>query len=81
MATFAQLKTRAQNLALNDDDTEAGLHVNNAYTDIVVAAQLKVTMSSESLTQGQSVYDISSDWGLTDYQSTSDSQPHDQSTP
>lgn len=67
MATFAQLKTRAQNLALNDDDTEAGLHVNDAYTDIVVAAQLKVTMSSESLTQGQSVYDISSDWGLTDF--------------
>lgn len=67
MATFAQLKTRAQNLALNDDDTEAGLHVNDAYTDIVVGAQLKVTMSSESLTQGQSVYDISSDWGLTDF--------------
>ena len=67
MATFAQLKTRAQNLALNDDDTEAGLHVNDAYTDIVVGAQLKVTMSSESLIQGQSVYDISSDWGLTDF--------------
>jgi len=67
MTTFAQLKTRAQNLALNDDDTEAGLHVNDAYTDIVVSTQLKVTQVSETLTQGQSVYDISSDWSLTDF--------------
>lgn len=67
MATFAQLKTRAQNLALNDDDTEAGLHVNDCLTDIVVGAQLKVTVSNETLTQGQSVYDISSDWAITDF--------------
>lgn len=67
MATFAQLKTRAQNLALNDDDTEAGLHVNDALVDIVVGAQLKVTQVSETLTQGQSVYDISSDWSINDF--------------
>ena len=64
MATFAQLKTRAQNLALNDDDVEAGLHVNDALTDIVVGAQLKVTQVSETLTQGQSVYDITADWEI-----------------
>ena len=67
MATFAQLKTRAQNLALNDDDTEAGLHVNDCLTDIVVGAQLKVTQVNETLTQSQSTYDISSDWGITDF--------------
>lgn len=67
MATFAQLKTRAQNLALNDNDTEAGLHVNDALDDIVVGAQLKVTQVSKTLTQGQSVYDISSDWAISDF--------------
>jgi hypothetical protein len=59
VATFAQLKTRAENLALASDDTEAGACVNDALTDIVVSAQLKVTVSNESLTGGQSVYDIS----------------------
>lgn len=67
MATFAQLKTRAKNLALNDDDTEAGLHVNDALDEIVVGAQLKVTQVSKTLTQGQSVYDISSDWSISDF--------------
>lgn len=67
MATFAQLKTRAQNLALASDDTEAGLCVNDALTDIVVTAQLKVTVSNKSLTGGQSVYDISSDFTITDF--------------
>jgi hypothetical protein len=67
VATFAQLKTRAQNLALNDDDTEAGYHVNDAIDDIVVNAQLKVTMVSKALTANQSVYDISSDWTISDF--------------
>jgi hypothetical protein len=67
VATFAQLKTRAQNLALNDDDTEAGLHVNDALDDIVVSAQLKVTQVSKTLTVGVSVYDISSDWSISDF--------------
>ena len=67
MATFAQLKTRAENLALASDDTEAGACVNDALTDIVVSAQLKVTVSNESLTGGQSVYDISSDFAITDF--------------
>ena len=67
MATFAQLKQRAQNLALNDDDTEAGYCVNDALTDIVVSAQLKVTQVSKPLAAGQSVYDISSDWSISDF--------------
>lgn len=67
MATFAQLKTRAQNLALNDNDEEAGYHVNDAIDDIVVSAQLKVTMVSKPLVASQSVYDISSDWSITDF--------------
>lgn len=67
MTTFAQLKARAENLALASDDTEAGLCVNDALTDIVVTSQLKVTVSNESLTSGQSVYDISSDFAITDF--------------
>ena len=67
MATFAQLKTRAENLALASDDTEAGACVNDALTDIVVTSQLKVTVSNESLTGGQSVYDISADFAITDF--------------
>ena len=67
MATFAQLKTRAENLALASDDTEAGACVNDALTDIVVTSQLKVTVSNESLTGGQSAYDISSDFAITDF--------------
>jgi len=67
VTTFAQLKARAENLALASDDTEAGLCVNDALTDIVVTSQLKVTVSNESLTSGQSVYDISSDFAITDF--------------
>jgi len=67
VATFAQIKTRAQNLALASDDTEAGLVVNDALTDIVVGAQLKVTSASASLTAGTTVYDISTDFGITDF--------------
>lgn len=67
MATFAQLKTRAQNLALADDDTEAGLAVNDALTDIVVSCQLKVGTATGTLTSGQSVYTMSGDFNITDF--------------
>ena len=67
MATFAQLKQRAENLALNDDDAEAGLAVNDALTDIVVACQLKVGTTSKSLTSGKSVYTMSGDFAITDF--------------
>ncbi len=67
MATFDQLKTRAENLALNDDDTEAGLAVNDALTDIVVSCQLKVGTATGTLTSGQSVYTMSGDFAITDF--------------
>lgn len=67
MATFSQLKTRAKNLALADDDTEAGLAVNDALTDIVVSCQLKVGTATGTLTSGQSVYTMSGDFGITDF--------------
>lgn len=67
MATFAQLKTRAENLALAEDDTEAGLAVNDALTDIVVTCQLKVGTATGTLTSGQSVYTMSGDFGITDF--------------
>lgn len=67
MTTFAQLKARAENLALASDDTEAGLCVNDALTDIVVTSQLKITVANASLTGGLSVYDLSTDLGITDF--------------
>lgn len=67
MATYDQLKTRAENLALADDDTEAGLAVNDALTDIVVSCQLKVGTATGALTSGQSVYTMSGDFNITDF--------------
>lgn len=67
MATYDQLKTRAENLALADDDTEAGLAVNDALTDIVVSCQLKVGTATGTLTSGQSVYTMSGDFNITDF--------------
>ena len=67
MATFDQLKTRAENLALAEDDTEAGLAVNDAVTDIVVTCQLKVGTATGTLPSGQRVYTMSGDFGITDF--------------
>jgi hypothetical protein len=67
VTTFAQLKARAENLALASDDTEAGLCVNDALTDIVVTSQLKITVANAPLTGGLSVYDLSTDLGITDF--------------
>ena len=65
MATFADLKDRAQNMALVEDDTLAGIFVNDVYRDLVVQAQLLCTSSTESLTQGQNLYTFSG-FGITD---------------
>jgi hypothetical protein len=67
VATYDQLKTRTKNLALDDDDTEAGLAVNDALTDIVVSCQLKVGTATGTLTSGQSVYTMSGDFSITDF--------------
>jgi hypothetical protein len=67
VATFAQLKQRAKNLALADDDSEAQAAVNDALVDIVVSCQLKVGTATGTLTSGQSVYTMSGDFGITDF--------------
>jgi hypothetical protein len=65
MATFSDLKTRAQNMALTEDEALAGVFVNDVYRDLVVQAQLKCTNSTETLTQGQNLYTFSG-FGITD---------------
>lgn len=65
MATFSDLKTRAQNMALTEDDVTAGILVNDVYRDLVVQAQLKCTSTTETLTQGQNLYTFSG-FGITD---------------
>ncbi len=54
-------------MATYDDDTEAGLAVNDALTDIVVSCQLKVGTATGTLTSGQSVYTMSGDFSITDF--------------
>lgn len=66
MATFADLKDRAQNMALVEDDTLAGIFVNDVYTDLVVQGQLKCTSTTESLLTNQNKYNIVTDWNITD---------------
>jgi hypothetical protein len=65
MSTFADLKARAKNMSLVEDDDLAGIFVNDVYRDLVVQAQLKCTSSTESLTQGQNLYTFSG-FGITD---------------
>ena len=66
MSTFAELKDRAQNMALTEDATTAGAMVNDVYRDIVVQAQLKCTTVDRALTYGDNLYTLSSEFGLTD---------------
>lgn len=63
---YLDLKDRAQNMALVEDDTLAGVFVNDVYTDLVVQGQLKCTSSVETLSSTQNVYNVVSDWGITD---------------
>ena len=65
MSTYADLKDRAKNMALVEDDTLAGIFVNDVYRDLVVQAQLKCTSTTETLTQGQNLYTFSG-FGITD---------------
>ena len=66
MSTFAELKDRAQNMALTEDATTAGAMVNDVYRDIVVQAQLKCTTVDRALTFSDNLYTISDEFGLTD---------------
>lgn len=71
MATFLDLKDRAQNMALVEDDTLAGIFVNDVYRDLVVQAQLKCTSVTKTLTQGQNLYTFTgfsiTDLGMIQY--------------
>lgn len=66
MSTFAQIRDRAQNMALTEDSTTAGALVNDVYRDIVHQAQLKCGNTIESLVQGQNLYTLSASFGITD---------------
>lgn len=66
MATYGELKTRAQNMALVEDDTLAGAIVNDVYTDLVVQGQLRCTSVNKTLSSAQNKYNISTDWSIAD---------------
>lgn len=63
MATFLQLKTRVQQMALESDATEAGLFINDVYKDIVVQAQTQPFYIANTLSAGQTAisYSVVSD--------------------
>lgn len=71
MSTFLDLKDRAQNMALVEDDTLAGIFVNDVYRDLVVQAQLKCTSVTKTLTQGVNLYTFTgfsiTDMGMIQY--------------
>ncbi len=67
MATFADLKDRAQNMALVEDDTLAGIFVNDVYTDLVVQGQLKCSSVTVPLASNANKYSVSDDFGITDF--------------
>lgn len=66
MATFAQLKTRAQAQAFSENATDAAAFVNDVYRDVVRRCGLNVTESIESLTAGTWKYGISANFGISD---------------
>lgn len=68
MATFVQLKTRAKQMAVTSDDTEAGLIVNDVYRDVVVQSQTLCDTTTINLTGGANVTTLNiSDLGMIQY--------------
>ena len=65
MSTFLDLKSRAMNMALVEDDTLAGIFVNDVYRDLAVQAQLKCTSVTKTLTAGQNLYTFTA-FSITD---------------
>ena len=53
MATYLQLKTRVQQMAMEADSTEAGAFVNDVYKEIVINTQANPESTPYSLTSGQ----------------------------
>lgn len=66
MATYAQLKTRAQAQAFSENATDAALYVNDVYRDVVRRCALNPAESVETLVAGDWKYAIAADFGITD---------------
>ena len=60
MATYAQLKTRVQQMAIEADPTEAGLFINDTYKDLVVQTQTNPVSTVVNLTAGQTSVPLTS---------------------
>ena len=66
MATFLQLYTRAKNMAVTSDSTEAKAFVNDVYRDLVVDSQSLCTNVSPTLTTGVNTYTFSTSFSIAD---------------
>lgn len=66
MSTYQDLKDRAQNMALVEDDTLAGIFVNDVYRDLVVQGQLRCTSVEVPIAQTENLYTLTDDFGVTD---------------
>ena len=67
MSTFQDLKDRAQNMALVEDDILAGIFVNDVYKDLVVQGQLRCGSRVVPIASTENVYTIDDDWGISDF--------------
>lgn len=67
MTTYADLKDRAQNMSLVEDDTLAGIFVNDVYRDLVVQGQLRCTNLTVPIASNENMYTISDDFGIQDF--------------
>lgn len=67
MTTFLDLKDRAQNMSLVEDDTLAGIFVNDVYRDLVVQGQLRCTNITVPISSTANMYTISDDFGIDDF--------------
>jgi len=65
VATYAQLKTRAQAQALTDNATDAALFVNDVYRDVVRRCGLNPQESVETLVASDWKYGIASDFAIS----------------
>lgn len=67
MSTYQDLKDRAQNMALVEDDTLAGIFVNDVYRDLVVQGQLRCSNTIVPIASTANLYTIDDDFGITDF--------------
>jgi len=55
VSTYSDLKDRAQNMALVEDDTLAGIFVNDVYRDLVVQGQLRCSSVQVPIAQTENM--------------------------